>query len=278
MLLLADSPHEAVNKGIKMKNFLFILSILPWFVYSSNPPLVKNQTDLHRTSPTHSATLAAPAAQNLTINVPVAVHTHHASNLQTEQNFEPHNQVHASSESKNITITQHWQQLHNYMAPLTNGFKGKITHFMQRWKLYSCGALYSALFVFLVRTNYQMNSSESWAQWKKHMVLAEMQLYPQLQLMHDLLRDIQNRYMNKLNPTDSITPLSQFIMHLEQEQRQIEQYLSITSWLSTLWLTRIFPFNNDKIEQARAARERLNFINHLFISWATTQKLPDTTH
>lgn len=246
-----------------MKTFLFIPLFLSCFLYSSNPP--RQHTVNHGIQPP------------INLTVPVSVHMSNNSTQQNDQNFSPHNVAYASSESKAITITKHWQQLSAYMAPLNNELSKLTSSFTHRWKLYTVGALYSALFIFLVRTNHQMNSRDSWAEWKNHLHLGQLQLHPQTELAHALLHDIQNRYMNRSNPTDGITPLACFITALEQEKNKVEQYLYITSWLSTLWLTKIFPFNQKKVEQARNARERLNFINHIFISWAATQNMNQIT-
>lgn len=251
-----------------MKIFLFIPLFLSCFLYGSNPPR-KRTTVNHGGQPP------------INLTVPVSVHMSNNATQQSDQNFAPHNVAYASSESKAITITKHWQQLNTYMAPLHDQLS-KLTsplhHITQRWKLYAVGTAYSTLFIFLVRTNHQMNSLDSWAQWKNHMHLGELQLHLQQKLAHELLHDIQNKYINRANPTDGITPLARFITALEQEKYRIEKYLYITSWLSTLWLTRLFPFNDKKIEQAQSARERLNFINHIFISWAATQNMNHITH
>lgn len=214
--------------------------------------------------------------ERIIINTPVTVNAYLAQNSQNENTFAPYNVAHASSESKAITITQHWQQLSSYVAPLkqeVSKLARRWYHLVEKWPRYLAGSTYGSLFFILVKSNHAMNSPHAWGQWKKHMSLQELQRQPQSVLAQDLINDIQNRYINRANPTDSITPLTQFIAQLEQEQTIIYRYLTITSWLEWLWLKKIFPFNVHKIEQAKQAQSRLDFINHVFISWAATHNI-----
>ncbi len=319
MLLFETFPISgADSKGTKMKITLFMILFLSNFVYSGSSQSTMASTSVQNTAvyaddesysgeyesesevaqtpavlpaPTQIVQVhqAAPVVDTgdqrerdrIVINMPpITMQMTNTPQTQTTNTFAPQNTVLATSESKAITVTQHWQQLNSYVAPLKkelSNLSRRWYEWIDRWPRYAIGGTYGSLFYLLVKSNYAMNSPQAWGQWKNHMSLQEMQRHPQSKLAQDLLSEIQNRYMNKINPTDSITPLTEFIAQLQEERTVIERYLIITTWLSRLWLKKIFPFNSEKIEQAKRAQERLNFINHIFISWAATHNINKIT-
>lgn len=196
-----------------------------------------------------------------------------SAHTSTSQPINVHTSAHASSESQATTITKHLQQLHAYLRPIKEGMRvpSFLNFFHKRPKLSTIVGIYSLISLWLIKTNHLMNNSDSWCQWKKEYPLTALGALDQSVLTKQLLNNIQHRYLSTANPTDPITPCSRFITTLQGEQKIIQRYITLTTWLSRFWLKKIFPYNSNKVQQAKNALARLAFLHALFVDWASTQ-------
>ncbi len=144
----------------------------------------------------------------------------------------------------------------------------KYTHIHSYWKWYSALSIYSCIAISIIKGNRFLQRDNLLAHWKKHCTIKELQTIPITTLTKELLRDIQLRYHNPRNPTDSIAPLIQFSKAIEHEKTELARYLGLIKFLKKCWISKLFPFRESHIEKAQYLEQRLDFINHLFISWS----------
>lgn len=204
---------------------------------------------------------------NVNIKLGANASANAASDAKTEQTTETKNENINTTEQNSTPPTP---EIKTEPQKVNNP---QLMHIHSYWPFYALGSFYSYLFYRLVKTNYVMNDRSRWFHWKEFMSLERLQEIPQQELAKELLHEIQNHYMNPINPTDSITPLSQFMNTVDYEKKLLQQYLKLTDWLKWLWLRRVFPFNDKKIKQANQLLARLNFMKHIFISWAASHKM-----
>jgi hypothetical protein len=115
---------------------------------------------------------------------------------------------------------------------------------------------------------YYMGSTNLWCHWYESKSLEELCALPHETLAKELVLAIQSRYVNTLNPTDCITPLSNFISDLNAEEKRLKQCRSRANFISRLYLQKIIPCARNTGAQAQQLLERLAFIRHIFTSWA----------
>ena len=144
--------------------------------------------------------------------------------------------------------------------------------------LYSAGTSYVLISCLIIQGNIFMRKSTIWSVWKKQLSMEELFAIPHDQLGKELVHAIQQRHVNVQNPTDHITPLVQFVQAVDQEMKILNRYLILATGIRRCRLTRIFPTNNKRIEQAQELKQRLGFVKHTFISWAATDNLANFNH
>ncbi len=144
--------------------------------------------------------------------------------------------------------------------------------------LYSAGTSYALISCLIIQGNIFMRKSSIWSAWKKQLSMEELFAIPHDQLGKELVHAIQQRHVNVQNPTDHITPLVRFVQAVDQEMKVLNRYLILATGIRRCRLIRIFPTNNQKIEQAQELKQRLGFVKHTFISWAATDNLANFNH
>lgn len=143
-----------------------------------------------------------------------------------------------------------------------------LIHLTAYSKWYMVGASYSSICAALIAGNHYINGDLRWARWKKETSMADFYAMTHKQISHELIHEIQRRYLNPKNPTDFLTPLITFINTIDYEVSRTNWYIRLATLISWCHLTMFFPVNETKLEQARRAQERLHFIKHIFVSWA----------
>ena len=144
--------------------------------------------------------------------------------------------------------------------------------------LYGTGTGYVVAASILIHGTLFMRKSTTWAAWKKQLSLEEILEIPQDQLGTELIHAIQQRHVNVQNPTDHIMPLVRFVQAVDQEIKMLNRYILLATSIRRCRLMRIFPTNNEKIEQAQELKQRLGFVKHTFISWTATDNLANFNH
>jgi len=128
--------------------------------------------------------------------------------------------------------------------------------------------LYLSCFGIIVADNYFLNNPQLWGNWLAHLSYQELCTCPEENMQHELILEIQRRYLQSTNPADFFSPLTTFINTIEYEEKRIARYITYTTWLGTLYLSYILPINDEKREQATTALKRTQFIRRCFLSWA----------
>ena len=150
--------------------------------------------------------------------------------------------------------------------PALNDYLCKNKWFICR---YTTLITYIYLCAKLILDNHYINRSDLWAHWKQDHSLTQLCTLSPDALRKELIMTIQQRYLNTDNPTDSITPMTHFLHNIKQEEKRLKSYCRYGTWLTSTWLRKIFPINQNKINNAQNLIERLAFVHHLFLSWAT---------
>ncbi len=154
-----------------------------------------------------------------------------------------------------------------------------LPHQMQEWASLhkkhlftgTAVAAYVACAAILIEGNYYMNREESWGKWKHHLSVEELQHYAldnsqKQELTRHLITTILNRYFKMSAPTNHLEPLVTFMQSLHKETALINRYITLATFLQKAHVIRIFPTNSAKIAQAKAYKQRLDFIKQLFIT------------
>ena len=129
------------------------------------------------------------------------------------------------------------------------------------------GLLYLYLWYQLHQAHKLLKNNQAWCCWKHHIDSGNLNGYSTTELMKELLIDIQNRYIDPKNPSNSIAPISLFLPAVEKEMQQIEQYVWWATKIVASYSSCLFPVSKKAIEEGLRALQRLRFIKRLFISW-----------
>jgi hypothetical protein len=129
-------------------------------------------------------------------------------------------------------------------------------------------AVYLTCATVLVIDNHYLNRPTLWGNWLPHLSYQELCNCPEENLRHELMLEIQRRYLQSDNPTNFITPVITFIKTITYEEKRIARYITYTNILNKLWLSPIFPMNAEKCLQAETALKRTELVHHTFLSWA----------
>lgn len=194
------------------------------------------------------------------------------SNTNTNEN------VASSMATANNVIRNTMRMVQTQIAPLIpdsikNNAASWAAHVGRNYLWYGIGSAYAFICAALIRGNFYCNNDERWARWKQQLTTEELYAIPQPQLAKDLVVEIQRRYLNAANPTDYLTPLVRFMADVDSEATYLTRYLQIARAIRRCKLMIIFPINDGKIEQVQILQQRLQFVKHIFVSWATTHNV-----
>lgn len=158
------------------------------------------------------------------------------------------------------------QKTHEQMESLFDIAKAYVTKHWLFCSISASCALYSALVTYILYARYRIQTVHRWSNWQLHATLEQLMQQTDAQLKLLLIKDIASYYINPQNPTDSLWPLTQFLIAVKEEERAINRYLSIAGIIQKTPFYRIFPTLYH--DQARDALTRLTFVYHLFASWS----------
>ncbi len=130
-------------------------------------------------------------------------------------------------------------------------------------------ALYLYICTILIKENIFFQSKKGWGAWKRNFSNDELLGFTQAQLAEMLLKSIQARFLNRSNPTDFVLPLVRFVQTMEEEEKKLNRYLTICTWLKRARIIWLFPTSNTLIKEVKKRLSRLRILNHTFISWTS---------
>lgn len=132
------------------------------------------------------------------------------------------------------------------------------------------GVSYLFLCGYLFRSYQWLAKEDRWCNWKKHLTLTELQEATHQELQQQLREAILHRYLHD-KTKDRLSAYMLFMNAVDAENKKISRFLKVSRWLKKLFLKKLFPINDIKIEQAVDWQSRLAFVKHIFISWAAQQ-------
>ncbi len=238
-----------------MKQNVGVLLLWSSFLYTSQPPTQQYQTvfvpyPIMQPSPQPTQVFVNTSAQNHTATQQNPVTEIATSNIQRQE----------------LTPPNLLQKTHEQMESLFDIAKAYVTNHWLFCSITAACTLYSALVTYILYARYRIQNVHRWSNWQLHATLEQLMQQTDAQLKLLLIKDIASYYINPQNPTDSLWPLTQFLIAVKEEERAINRYLSIAGIIQKTPFYRIFPTLYH--DQARDALTRLTFVYHLFASWS----------
>lgn len=129
------------------------------------------------------------------------------------------------------------------------------------------GATYLVLYFFMDRGYKLVRNCNGWCSWKDHVELAHLTCQNCDELSNELIQTIQENCLNMKNPSDYMSPFSQFLREISDEQAELERYITLGSRIVSWRLSAIFPVSKKLLGQATMRFERLKFVRKLFVQW-----------
>ena len=125
----------------------------------------------------------------------------------------------------------------------------------------------------LLSIKYLLNNNENWSLWNRTTTLEDFFMLPQKNVAESLTRELQRRYTTTENPDDVVTPMVTFLQEVEREQKLLQSYVSLCSWIKTLWLQKICWRDEELWAACDNRLKRLAYLRSVFVQWITEQKL-----
>lgn len=220
----------------------------------------------------------SPVIVNVTNNVSQNENSVHNMNNSANQaqtaaqqaNQTTHQEVfQATITTVKTTIKEGAHQAREQMLALGEWIKSNKYKLM----LASACCCYAATFAYLVRAQMHMNDEDLWARWRTEDSYEQLMSIPHKQLSQDLIFAIQRRYTTGSQFTDFIQPLVSFMRDIEAEKKLLKNYIETGKWIMRLRVSSILPINEKKISHAKKLLQRLQFFEHVFLSWAAEFKI-----
>jgi hypothetical protein len=197
-------------------------------------------------------------------------HTNHNSNI-TEQHptIDVKTDIAQKQETTQIVSTPVPTQFETARATLESVWHSAKHYLKEHWlfcSITTACAAYGMLLSYLLYARYRIRNSHRWSNWQIHLTVEQLMQQTDAQLKVLLIKDIASYYINPQNPTDSLWPLTQFLIAIKEEEKALNRYLSIAGFIQKTPFYRIFPALYH--DYAREALTRLTFVYHLFASWS----------
>lgn len=143
-----------------------------------------------------------------------------------------------------------------------------------QWKIVTAGLAggYIGLHVYFLASNHHLNNTSLWGAWNPTWSPDTISMN-----QHALINEILTRYMTPKNPTDTITPLIEFLKIIDQEITFLQRYITISSIFAYGPSSFLFPCSKEKIIQAHCLLQRAMIIKKLFFNWLSDHNLHTVT-
>jgi len=159
-----------------------------------------------------------------------------------------------------------------------HSFKHLIATMLWQYRYTLAGATligsYSITTLFLATDYYiHLHNHQLWARWKPEYTFEQLCTMSPKHLTQELLTAINEVNYNKNNPTDFNHPLILFLTTIDKEITICKRYIIMAQYIKRLHLMKIFPINDNKINEVNELLQRALFIKHLFLSWLSDYNL-----
>lgn len=134
-----------------------------------------------------------------------------------------------------------------------------------------CGSFYT--FLLLRRAEQFLQKPAAWFNWKRGVPLEQYSAMERDEIAPYLIQSIQKRYTTAHNAYDFVQPLKLFLADINNETKQLEKFIRITTWLERLHISALFGVNKVYVDQAKNNIVRLEALKRMFTGWATEQKI-----
>ena len=135
----------------------------------------------------------------------------------------------------------------------------------------STGYLYVCY--WCVQANRYLESPLRWSLFKAECSLQSLRSIPYDQFISDLLFEIHTRYICTDDPLNDTEPIATFLTSIDTEHHLLSSYYTRYSLLKPLFLHKLVPIKTVLFEAIPARIDRLTFIRHSFITWASHMKV-----
>lgn len=162
------------------------------------------------------------------------------------------------------------------MVEKAKEYKEKTATFVSSHKsLVVVGALvsiYAGLLCCVLSGNSYLQNADLWSEWNAQMG-DELLTIPQEEVAQELVKEIQQRYVDGQNPSDFISPFITFVRDVEEEQKWLNRYRSLYSYLAVVGGAYVFPFEEELYEELEEKIARLAWLKNLYYAWIAEYKL-----
>jgi hypothetical protein len=129
------------------------------------------------------------------------------------------------------------------------------------------GVVYTVCLITIYRMKKLLDNEHAWCNWKAYSMLQDSKKM----FIQELLETIESRGLNTQKPTDYISPMTQFLKELDNEQAILNHYLFAKKWSTRIYMHKILP-GEDMRAIAQEKLDRLDFIKKSFFDWAKSQR------
>ena len=209
-------------------------------------------------------------------NGKVHVDNKHTINLSIENSGNSTNSINTSVQSMQEMASTVYVNLRAKFHLLQQQFKpeklkASLLALLAAYKYHIIGATivsaYSYLFYHVIQANHYVADPNLWSNWQSDMSLEELLEIPQKELAGHLLREIQARYTNPINPVDFINPLITFLDETRIELDRLRWYAKLYSLLKRTYLHKIVPINETRLYYLDERIQRLVYLKNMFHTW-----------
>lgn len=133
--------------------------------------------------------------------------------------------------------------------------------------------LYSYLAYQSIALRIYFSAHERWFNWNEFLSIDALCARSQDELGADLVKEIQRRYTSISAPTDFITPLIHFLQEIETEEKALDLYLQLGSYIERLRICTITGYNSQLGQKCEIWRRRVGYLRATFMRWMADYKL-----
>ncbi len=179
--------------------------------------------------------------------------------------------------NQNVNYTQ-VNNIKNQAKEKFNSILNWVTNNKKRTATAIIFTLYAAINYKLTSLTFRLLKQNNWSKWQSGKTLEEFYRIPQSILAEDILKAIQNHYMQFNNITDHVTPISKFILDVNKEIDAINTYVYIINIIRKFKMGKFFAYSNKIYLQAPDRLNRLAFFKNIFLSWLADHKISQFRH
>jgi hypothetical protein len=260
---------------------LYVLMLSGVAVTICAEPATSAMPTLRRVAEVNTSGIPAGTTLHMPLNLDFAIkldnssqqlgHTSvaHTTSQHVTQDVHQHQEQHLSIENRvSVFVVR--------MAEKVKKYKEHATTFAKSHKgLMVAGTLvgtYAAVLYGVLSGNSYLENADLWSEWNADMG-DDLLTIPQQEVAQALIREIQERYVNGQNPSDFISPFIAFVKDIEEEQKWLERYNSLYSYLEPIGGTYVFPFDEELYVDLEEKIARLTYLKNVYHAWIAEYKI-----